>query len=71
MSQAEFQAYQIKHRRVRHDLASMISLKTYCEQSFCRRETALYRIGRGEIIGYKLQGRWYVVPPDAMTTIEA
>lgn len=53
-----------KYRRLQHDVALLIPLKQYCAEVYCSPSTAIYRIERGQIIGYKIQHQWYILPPD-------
>lgn len=60
-----------KYRRLRQPTSQLVSLKQYCADNFCTRSTALYRIGAGQLIGYKFKGRWWVVDPALSTTVGA
>lgn len=55
----------VRHRRVRHDLSQLVSLRDYCDSHHLSRSGALYRIHRRQVIAYKLSGRWWVLPPDS------
>jgi hypothetical protein len=60
---SEFPSEHRKYQRLKHDPKTLINLKDYCALVHCGRKAAMYRIYRKQIVGYKLRGRWWVVPP--------
>jgi hypothetical protein len=62
--QNDFPKGQLRFRRVKHELGQLVSLQNYCDSQFITRSTALHRIHQRKVTAYKLQGRWYVLPPE-------
>ncbi len=62
--QADFPRGELRHRRVKHELGRFVSLQDYCDSNYLSRSAALHRIHQRKVTAYKLQGRWYVLPPE-------
>lgn len=59
-----FTPYHPKFRQVQHDLSKLISLKEYAKLTHHSESTIRDRILRGSLVAYKLQSRWWLMPPD-------
>lgn len=59
---SEFPKGEIKHRRIRHSLNELVSLKQYCNTHNYSHSAVLNQVFTGKIIAYKICGRWWVVP---------
>lgn len=56
----DFPYWWAKCKRVKHDLSRMQLATEYAKANNLHISTVVYRIIKRKIVGYKLQGRWYV-----------
>jgi len=64
MSNSKFTPWHPRFRRVQHDLSQLISLKAYASQTNYSIGGVRKQILSGKVIAYKLQSKWWVLPPD-------
>lgn len=62
--------HKYKYRRVIHDLSKLVKLQDYAKANHLSVSGVMSRLKTGKLLGYKLGGCWWIVPPTLRAYID-